>query len=286
MAGAAFSSGATPPPDEEIVGAYLRQGLSTRQIARRFGLSRQRVARRLRDAGVTVAPRGAGRRRDQRRVADPANLGALLAELYVEQRLTSAQVADRLGMSERTVRNRLAEFGIGTRTRGRCNREDRRSLPAVDVTELYHRAELAADQVGAKVGASGNLVLRTAHELGIPVRLGGAPPRTGPQDIELVEALYADPLVARTLARHRIGRVPAGGPIWQRFPRPVPLTAALVTDLYVECGVSVTHIELLTGHPTATVLRRLRAAAVPLRPPGGRSPFRRRWRERQRGAVR
>ena len=35
----------------------------------------------------------------------------------------------------------------------------------------------------------------------------------------------------------RVPRVAPGGPLWQRFPEPVPLTTPLVKDLYWACGV-------------------------------------------------
>lgn len=49
------------------------------------------------------------------------------------------------------------------------------------------------------------------------------------------------------------GQVPAGGPIWRRFPEPVPLTERLVRDLYWRCGIGLNHIELVTGQPEHTV---------------------------------
>ena len=69
-----------------------------------------------------------------------------------------------------------------------------------------------------------------------------------PNRIELVRALYADDLIAEVLAAHDIPRVPPGGPIWERFPVPLPVTAPLVKDLYWGCGAALNHIELLTGH--------------------------------------
>lgn len=83
-----------------------------------------------------------------------------------------------------------------------------------------------------------------------------------------------------TLRRHDLPRVPAGGQIWERFPIPLPLSGQLAEDLYRACGLSSFQIELLTGQPSQTVRRILRDAGVTLRPPGGRSPFLRRCRDR------
>lgn len=202
----------------------------------------------------------------------------MLEKLYVRGRLTSRQIARLAGVSERRIRDRLRQLGIPTRTRGRYNREDRTVLDGERLTELYVADEMSADQVARAFGVSRSVVLRNAHELGLPVRVAG-PPRDGTaaRQIELLHALYADSLVRRTLERHRIPQVPAGGPIWQRFPAPVPLGEELLRDLYVVCGVGSHHIELLTGRPSETVRRIMSDCGIALRPPGGRSPFMRRW---------
>ena len=115
---------------------------------------------------------------------------------------------------------------------------------------------------------------------------GGRPPAArvappswrGPSEIELLAALYAAPEVRQVLDRHGVPVVTLAGPAWQRFPAPQPLTAGLVTDLYEGCGLSLHHIELLTGRPAAAAGAVLRASGVKLRLPGGRSPFMDRWR--------
>jgi hypothetical protein len=61
----------------------------------------------------------------------------------------------------------------------------------------------------------------------------------------------------------------------------VPLTTPLVKDLYWGCGMGLNHIELLTGQAAGTVWGFARRAGIPLRHPGGRCPFLRRWRDGQ-----
>jgi hypothetical protein len=100
----------------------------------------------------------------------------------------------------------------------------------------------------------------------------------GPSEIELLTALYADSEVRQVLDKHGIPVATLAGPVWKRFPAPQALTAGLVGDLYEGCGLSLHHIELLTGRPAAAAGAVLRASSVRLRPPGGRSPFMERWR--------
>jgi hypothetical protein len=255
---------------------YLCDGLSTYRIGEVTGIDRQRVGRMLARAGVPVKPRGAGRRRpvDEEQAA----LDRLMERLYAESGLSSRDISAITGIPQRTVRDRLRARGVRMRTRGRLNREDRVAVPADALIRLYVGAGLSAADTGRLLGVSGQIVLRAAHDDGLAVRVGGPAPSRGPAEIELVDALYADPLVRHTLTRHHIARRPAGGPIWQRFPVPVPLGAELAEELYVVCGLGVRHIELLTGQPAQTILRLLRAQGITRRPAGGRSPFMRRWR--------
>jgi len=265
------------PLPERAAHLYACQMLSTYQIGAVTGADRQRITRLLHEAGVAVAPGGAGRR--PRRTPEDERLDALMARLYKEQRMPSTMIAVLAGIPDRVVLSRLRAQGITIRSRGRNNREDRVTVAPDDLTDLYLRAGLPAGEVGKLLGVSHRIVLRSAHDQGLPVRVGGAPPSRGPADIELLAALYEDPEVRRVLDFHGVPVVPEPGPIWERFPAPHPLTAALVTDLYEGCGLSSQHIELLTGRPAAAVRTLLRASAVPLRPAGGRSPFMRRWRE-------
>lgn len=274
----------SPLPDEggaaaaRLAHLYLCEGFSTYGIAQLTGLDRQRVTRLLHRAGVPLRPRGAGGTRPGQRRPDPPYLGLVLAELYVGQRLSTPQIGEMLGLPDRRVRDRLRQYGIQARTRGGWQREDRRALPAEALQLLYHVQGLSADDVGRKFGTSRKAVLRTAHDLGLPVRTGGIVAPAGPDEIQLIDALYADQLVAAVLAEHNIAPVPAGGSIWQRFPQPVPLTRQLVTDLYWRCGAGLHHIELLTGQPAQTVRNFMRRTGITTRHPGGRSPFMRRWR--------
>jgi hypothetical protein len=104
-----------------------------------------------------------------------------------------------------------------------------------------------------------------------PVAPDLPPPWRGPSEVELLTALYADPEVRQVLDGHGVPVASLAGPAWKRFPAPQPLTAGLVSDLYEGCGLSLHHIELLTGRPAAAV-------GIKPRPPGGRSPFTGRWR--------
>jgi hypothetical protein len=280
-AGAEEATAADRWPPDRLAHLYLCRGMSTYCIAELTGVDRQRLTRTLHRAGVALHPRGAGHFRPLRRAHDLPGLPQVITELYEVARLSSRQIAAITGLPERTVRERLRRYGIRARSRGGWNREDRRTVPAETLHDLYEQLGMTAAEVGKLIGTSRNTVLRSAHALGVPVRTGGAVPLSGPDQIELVRALYEDDLIASALDAHDIARVLPGGPIWQRFPEPVPLSTPLVKELYWHCGAGLSHIEFLTGQPAMTVRGFMRREGIPVRHPGGRTPFLRRWRTQQ-----
>jgi hypothetical protein len=270
------------PMPERVAHLYSCQGLSTYRIADVVGVSRQVVTRMLHRAAVPVRSRGSGRRRPPRGTG-AAVPDVLLADLYLQRRYNCAQIAELTSVPARTVHGRLRAQGIRLRTRGAFNREDRQAVEPTALADMYLRAGLPAHEVGKLLDVSRKIVLRTAHDQGLPVRVGGSVPSHGPTEIELIDALYSDTQVQRTMVRYGLPRVPAGGALWQRFPVPLPLTAELVTELYIQSGLGIIHIELLTGQPAASVRTMLLRTGIVLRPAGGRSPFLRRWRAAQSG---
>jgi hypothetical protein len=266
---------------EQLAHLYVCCELSTYRIAVVTGLDRQRVTRALHRAGVMLRARGAGRPRPLRRTGDPPGLPQLMTELYDVAGLSSREIAAVTGLPERTVRDRLHRYGIRVRSRGKWNRGDRQTVPVQTLRDLYEQLGMTAAEVGKLIGVSPSTVLRSAHSLGVSVRTGGAVPLAGPGEIELVNALYEDDRISSVLNAHDIPQVPPGASICERFPEPVPLSTPLVKDLYWYCGAGIHHIELLTGQPAMTVRGFMRREGIPVRPPGGRTPFLRRWRRRQ-----
>ena len=261
-----------------VVDLYVFAGLSTYHIARQLGVDRQRVNRMLRRAGVDIAPRGRGRPRPSTRERAPGE--AELRRLYVDQRMTTPAIGRLLGIPERRVRIQLARYGIERRHRGGWDRADRLDVDRDEVEALYVHHALSADSAAAVIGVPLQAVLRSAHNHGLPVRPGCAAPEDA-TPVQLIQALYDDPWVPRTLLSHGVPIVRSSGTLCERFPNPTPLTPSLLRDLYLRCGLSSFQIELVTGQPSATILRKLEAAGVERRSRGGLSPFMTRWRRKR-----
>jgi hypothetical protein len=266
------------PLSERAAHLYTCQMPSTRKIAIITRADRGRIIQLLREAGIIVTPRGSGRQLT-RRTTESRRLDQLMTTLYLEQRMSTTQIAELTGVPDHTVLYRLHALGVPIRTRGSNDREDRIAVSEDELAAAYVNTELSAAEAGKLLGVSGRIVLRSAHDQGLPVRVGGAPPSRGPSEIELLAALYANPQVRRVLDRHGVPVVETPGPISKRFPVPHRLSESLVVDLYEGCGLSLRQIEPVTGKPAAAAGALLRSSGVKLRTAGGRSPFMRRWHE-------
>jgi hypothetical protein len=187
-----------------------------------------------------------------------APLPERVAHLRACQLLPAAKIAAVTGVDRRSVTRLLYEVATEASPRGAGRRRTREAAP-----------DEWLDQVTAHLSRPDPT----------PVTRTGVRSARGPSELELLSALYADPKVRRVLDRHGVPVVTLAEPAWRRFPAPQPLSADLVSDLYAGCGLSLHHIELLTGRPAAAVGAVLRAKGIPLRRAGRSSPFLRRWRQ-------
>jgi hypothetical protein len=189
-----------------------------------------------------------------------APLPERVAHLRACQLLPAAKIAAVTGVDRRSIVRLLYEVTTSARPRGAWRRRTREA----DGDEWL-----------------GQVMAHLTGQDRIPVTRTGAPSARGPSELELLGALYADPKVRRVLDRHGVPVVTLTEPAWRRFPAPQPLSTDLVSDLYAGCGLSLHHIELLTGRPAAAVGAVLRVKGIPLRRAGRSSPFLRRWRQAQ-----
>jgi transposase len=93
---------------------YAADGLSTRQLAARYGVGVTTVRRWLRDAGIPRRPPGGSHSRAPSREE--------LCRLYQTEGLTTTQLGECYGVSQRTAHRWLRAAGIALRPRGAAPR--------------------------------------------------------------------------------------------------------------------------------------------------------------------
>jgi transposase-like protein len=147
---------------------------------------------------------------------------AELRRLYEQQRLTPAEIGERLGVSGRTIRTWLQQVGIALRPGWERRR---RHLPPVD-TELwrcYHEEGLSTAELAARHGVSTTTVRRWLDNAGVPRRAAGRSSRA--PSGEKLRRLYEDEGLSTTqiAQRHGVGQSTAHR--WLRAAQ-VPLRPA------------------------------------------------------------
>ena len=262
----------------ELVELYQRQGLAIAAVAARYGRSSDWVTIRLRAAGVQIRPAG---RRD---VLDPDRVRGLL-----DAGLTVSATATRLGRSQWAVRSMMINNGwTGPPPRPRGPTRSGPVAPTEAVLrEMYVQQQRTIADIAAATGSTTARVTSALTAAGIPRR-----PRTPQSNVDVEPELLrwhtaqgrtttqiAAALdvsvrrVAAALQRH--GITPRRG--GDLLP-PVPIDAAVLTDLYVTQRLEDAAIAARYGVPTWRVTRRRqeleirRPRAAPPRRIGGVLP--------------
>ncbi|MGH9264156.1 MAG: hypothetical protein ACRD1D_05635 [Acidimicrobiales bacterium] len=235
---------------------YVRQGLSMPTIVRVLGdYSATTIRERLIGEGIPI--RGP---RYTRRTPMPELTETLLRTLYVEQRLRVHEIAERLGYARAAVSRALRDHGLDVERRRGRPRSQRRPCDRATLEELYLGRDMSAAAVAAELGVSSGFVLRRLHDFGIPVRRNRwERPQDSPARLERL----------RKDRRVRAALIKAGVPRWREEATPVPedpLPADLLRTLYVNLGLSMFDIELLSGRTEGTIRAGLVAAGIPVRP--------------------
>lgn len=101
-----------PLPESLLRDWYVREGFTVAQVAALTGTTPRQVRYRL--ARYRLSPGRPGPAPRARRSLTKA----ALTELYLEQRMTTPQIAGRAGVSTETVRELLVEYGIDRRRGG------------------------------------------------------------------------------------------------------------------------------------------------------------------------
>jgi len=256
---------------------YVEQGRTVGEVAAALGLCRARVEVALAVAGISARRRTerqpSGRRAD---VTDE-----MVRELYSRPEVTVRASVERFGVSEDYLRRRLHALGL-TRRPGtfapRLPSPTRKGLAGRAPT-LYQQG-WTLKQIGEQLGTSVSTVRAALVAARVPVRAGGGGPRSSERTARvLLDDLYADPDLVAVLAEHGVRRPGAAG--WKRTGArqtyaPLPLTAGLLTALYLDVALTTSDIALLCGVGNNMVSSGLHEHNVELRPAKIASPWKQR----------
>jgi len=301
---------------DEAMRLYVEEDLSTAEVAQRLGMSQSWVSTLRKERGIAVRPRGrrldheriirlyldegqtvadlaARERVDSTRIRQllvdhgvrPVSISERLTkidadqvrQLYVNERLTIPEVADRLGVSSSGVQQAMERHNISTR-----------SAVALNVTRSELEAWLAEGLSNAEIaeqqGVTTWRITKKIRELGLR-RPSAAPQHEAPPAGELVHKYVVEQQPITGLSEyygtthstvrawlHQAGVTINEGRQGTANRRDSDLTGQELQQLYIGQELTAAEIAAQIGVTKNVVLVMLHSNGIALRPPGAMRP--------------
>jgi DNA-binding transcriptional regulator LsrR (DeoR family) len=154
----------------ELRRLYEQQRLTPAEIGERLGVSGRTIRAWLQQAGIALRP-GWERRRAHLPPADTE-----LRRCYLDEGLTTAQLAARYEVSATTAKRWLDRAGIPRRSARRSSR----APGAEELRRLYQDEGLSTTQIAQRYGVAQQTAHGWLRAAGIPLRPAGPPVRADP----------------------------------------------------------------------------------------------------------
>lgn len=254
----------------------LDEGLRTHEIASRLGCSDWAVLQVMRNQGLTAPP---PRPRGPSRSLPPIPAEPVLRGLYVEQRMTVAQVAAAVGVSTTRITAALKRHGIALRKPGWVDGVPPPPITAEQLHQLYVQGEMRIDETAAALETTDTRVRAALRRHGIPIR----PERRPLPALGLTKEALTDLYVHQRLDDEQIGEL-HGVPPWRvrqrirelgvrrpqvdppRLSRPSAPPVDELRVLYTEQGRTLAQIGRRFHTSAPTVREWLDQASIPVKP--------------------
>jgi hypothetical protein len=168
--------------DAQVAAIYWAEPIAAAEIARRLGISTHRALAALHREAVEIDP---GRQAAAARAASarrgrvpslPADQAEQAVRYYRDEGWSYWMIGEHLGVSAAKVRAELRHRGVPVHHRqlvGPGSRAARTEAPVDQLRKLYVESEWSAADVAAQLDSTINVVLRTGHAHGVPIRQGG-----------------------------------------------------------------------------------------------------------------
>jgi transposase len=148
---------------EELERLYVNEGRSLPEVAAYFGVVPGTVIKRMRALGIDRRKGG------WRSVGEREPLTReLLHELRVVQRMSAAQIAEKLGYSRIQVSSALQRHGVGASWRRDGSLAER--LGPGELWRLHNDQGLAVREIARRLSTNGEAVAARMRDLGLPIR--------------------------------------------------------------------------------------------------------------------
>ena len=146
-------------PIEEII-SYFQSGMTTYQLGEKYGVTFSTIRERLKKNGVKLRPP-----RNMKRIDLPVE--EIIS--YYESGMTLTKIAEKYGVSYKTILARLRENGVKIRPPRSMRRID---LPMEEIISEYQSGSSAL-KLAEKYGVSINTILYRLRDNGVKIRYRG-----------------------------------------------------------------------------------------------------------------
>lgn len=148
---------------ELIIDMYVNQGMSVKKIGKIFDVSAYTIKDRLKEKNITIKPPHQASREITEIQVDIEKI----FDMYVNQRISSYKIGEKLNLSRVTVCNKLKQLGIKTRVSGESNTIE---LDIVKLEDMYVNQKMSTTKIGKIMGVDPKTIRNKLEILGIPRR--------------------------------------------------------------------------------------------------------------------
>ena len=148
---------------ELVIDMYVNQGMSIRKIAKIFDVNFQTIANRLKEKNITIKSSAQATREIQERQVDIEKM----VDMYVNQRISSREIGEKLNIHRTTVCDKLKQLGVKIRAKGQARTIE---VDIEKMVDMYVNQKMGSPEIGEIMGVSGRTIVSKLKALGIPRR--------------------------------------------------------------------------------------------------------------------
>ena len=151
---------------ELVVDMYVNQGISLRKIGKIFEIRPDTISNLLKEKNITIKSATQASREIQEKQVDIEKM----FDMYVNQRISSREIGEKLNVSLSTVCNKLKELGVKMRTSTEAQHARTIELDIVKLEDMYVNQKMSCPEIGKIMGVTPVTIRKKLKILGIPRR--------------------------------------------------------------------------------------------------------------------
>lgn len=144
---------------DEIKSLYINEGLTIKDIAKRFNCSNNTILKRLHSYGISIRTERINISKEE------------LESMYIRDKLTIYQIGQKFGCDAVTILNRLNHYNIPTRKKGESNvGRYKVEIPVEEIKNLYIERKIPISKIKKMFNCHAATMRKRLERCGVPIR--------------------------------------------------------------------------------------------------------------------